>query len=85
MKKKIGIFSVAIIACAMFFNANLLQNTKSDVNLASLIATNKAQAEIIVSTTQCSYIGAYWASCSDGPFTFTGCYPSPSLGCNAVY
>lgn len=45
MKKKIGIFIVAIIACAMFFNANLSQNTKSDVNLASLIAINIANAE----------------------------------------
>ena|GEM_PF-2675020 len=45
MKKKIGIFSVVIIACAMFFNANLTQNTKSDVNLASLIAINIANAE----------------------------------------
>jgi hypothetical protein len=83
MKKKLGIFSVAIIAVASFY---FTQNDKAirDVDLASLVSLNEAQAEIIIISTECSYIGFEWAECTDGPFTFSRCIPDPTLGCRGV-
>lgn len=72
MKKKIVRFSIAIIACAMFFNANLSQNTKSDVNLASLIAINVANAEITPAW-GCEYTGYWLDRCTHVLFTVTNC------------
>ena len=70
-KKKFGIFSVTIIACAMFYNANLSQNTKSDVNLASLIAINIANAE--TPATGCQYTGQWQDSCTVLGITVVNC------------
>lgn len=83
MKNKIGKFSVAIIAVASFY---FTQDDKAirDIDLAGLVSLNEAQAEIIITSTECSYIGAEWAQCTDGPFTFIGCFPDPTLGCQAI-
>lgn len=45
MKKIIGISSIAILSMAMFFNANAANSLNIDFNLATLIATNVANAE----------------------------------------
>jgi len=46
MKKILGVLGVAVIAVAMFFSANA--NTSSDLDLASLISLNSANAECVV-------------------------------------
>ncbi|QTD37919.1 hypothetical protein JL193_01005 [Polaribacter batillariae] len=83
MKKLIGILGVAAIAMAMFFSANT--NNVDNSDLASLFAVNTANAEVTVSSDQCSYIGHHGFSCTDGPFTFTGCISDPTLGCSGTY
>ncbi len=85
MKKIVGIIGVAMIAFAMFFNTSITNKSKIDLDLSGLVALNEAQAEIIIGSTTCSYIGFQSFSCSDGPFTFTGCIPDPSLGCMGYY
>lgn len=45
MKKIIGILGILVIAIALFVNVNSMNNSSSDVSLASLIATNVANAE----------------------------------------
>ncbi|MBG7630353.1 MAG: hypothetical protein IZT56_07960 [Bacteroidetes bacterium] len=43
MKKTIGILGVAVLAVTMFMNANSIN--KSDIDLASLMKINSANAE----------------------------------------
>ena len=45
MKKIIGILGVAVIAVAMFFNANNANGSVSDISLASLMNMNVANAQ----------------------------------------
>jgi hypothetical protein len=45
MKKIIGILGVAVIAVAMFFSSNAVNSSMGDLNLASLISLNNANAE----------------------------------------
>jgi hypothetical protein len=45
MKKLIGILGVAVIAMAMFFSTNSLNNSSGDLDLASLLNMNTANAE----------------------------------------
>ncbi len=44
MKKVIGILGVAMIAAAMFFNTNLVNDSTKDISLSSLISLNNANA-----------------------------------------
>lgn len=65
MKKILGFFGVAVFATVMFFSANT--NTSSDLDLASLISLNSANAECVPSNhynpyscnafDRCSYYG----------------------------
>jgi len=52
MKKILGILGVAVIAVAMFFNANNLTGFNNDINLTSLVNFNSANAE--------GTSGTYW-------------------------
>ena len=45
MKKIIGIIGIAVIAMAVFFNANTMNGSNGDLDLANLIAMNIANAE----------------------------------------
>ena len=45
MKKIIGILGVAVFSMAMFFNVNTLNSSAGDLDLASLISLNTANAE----------------------------------------
>ena len=44
-KKLIGAIVVAVMAMAMFFSTNTINNTDGDLNLASLVKMIKANAE----------------------------------------
>ena len=57
MKKIIGILGVAVIAMAMFFSTNNLNSSNEDLELASLIAIDTANAE-----------WSLYGCCPDGPF-----------------
>ena len=50
MEKIIGVLGVAVIAATMFFSANNVTGSDSDASLASIIATNSANAEPMAST-----------------------------------
>jgi len=45
MKKLIGILGVAVIAATMFFSANNVSGSSSDISLASLMSMNNANAQ----------------------------------------
>ena len=45
MKKILGVLGVAVIAATMFFSANAVSGSTTDLNLASLISMNTANAE----------------------------------------
>ena len=45
MKKIIGILGIIVIAMAMSFNANAIKSSGTDLNLATLIGINNANAE----------------------------------------
>ena len=45
MKKIIGILGVAVFAMAMFFSTNATSSSDGNLNLASLITLNTANAE----------------------------------------
>ena len=45
MKKIIGILGVVVIAVAMFFSTNAMNNSNGNFDLASLLALNTANAE----------------------------------------
>ncbi len=45
MKKLIGIVGVAVIAMAMFFSTSALNSSSGDLDLASLLNINTANAE----------------------------------------
>ena len=50
MKKIIGIIGTAVIAMAMFFSANTVNSSNGDLDLASLLEVNTANAECDWST-----------------------------------
>jgi hypothetical protein len=77
MKKILGIFSVVLIASIMFFNVNILSkfNSKVNVNLASLIAINIANAEG-EDPPGCFYSGYWLDECAIPPYVPKPfCYP----------
>lgn len=45
MKKIIGVLGIAVFAMVMFFNTDSLNNSNADLDLSSLMAINKANAE----------------------------------------
>lgn len=45
IKKGLGILGVAVFSMTMFFNTNLINEDKLDLDLSTLIATNVAEAE----------------------------------------
>lgn len=45
MKKLTGILGVAVFAMAMFFSINTMNSANGDLDLASLLTINKANAE----------------------------------------
>ena len=45
MKKIIGILGVAVIAMAIFFNTNSMDSSNGNLDLATLITMNEANAE----------------------------------------
>lgn len=45
MKKTIGIIGTAVIAMVMFFNTNMINSSNGDLDLASLLEVNTANAE----------------------------------------
>ena len=59
MKKLIGIIGVAVIAFAVFFNANTMNSSNNDFDLASILNMNTANAECygtldcVTATTSC--------------------------------
>lgn len=66
MKKIIGIFSILLIAGTMLFNVTLSSRSNTDVDLASLIATNVANAED--GQNGCFYT-SYWLDvCAHPPY-----------------
>lgn len=79
MKKITGIFSILLIAGTMLFNANLFSKSKSDVDLASLIATNVANAED--GQWGCFYSGWYLDNCYIGAINKMYCQPSYMYHC----
>lgn len=48
MKKLIGIIGVVAIAMTIFFNTNSLNSSTENLDLASLIAINTANAETVL-------------------------------------
>ena len=66
MKKIIGILGVAVIAATMFYSANAVNVSKTDLNLASLVSMNTANAEVegsgVTCSTYCSY--RFYKTCS---------------------
>lgn len=48
MKKLIGILGIAVIAMTMFFSTNSINTSDGEVDLASLIAINTANAETVI-------------------------------------
>ena len=50
MKKIIGILGIVVIAATMFFSANEVNGSNSDISLTSLMTLNSANAECVVST-----------------------------------
>jgi len=77
MKKIIGIFSIVLIAGIMFFNVNLSSKSNTDVDLASLIATNVANAESGASN-MCFWTGWSRDWCGPAPY-IPKMYCEPSL------
>ena len=59
MKKLTGILGVTVIAVAMFFNSNAMNNSNGDLDLASLLEVNTANAECDRATLD-SY--CYWGN-----------------------
>lgn len=45
MKQIIGILGIGVIVMALFFNTNKMNSSNGDLDLASLIALNTANAE----------------------------------------
>ncbi len=83
MKKIIGIFVFLLIVGTMFFNVNLSSYSKSDVDvdLASLVAINVANAED--GGAGCFYTSYWLDECSQPPYvTKSLCEPSYMFLCN---
>ena len=66
MKKILGIFSIVLIASIMFLNVNISSKSKTDVDIASLIATNVANAEVRMDG--CWGTGYWMDECAQFPF-----------------
>jgi hypothetical protein len=81
MKKIIGIFSLSLIASIMLFNVNLSSNaeTNTDVDLASLVATNVANAED--GQNGCFWTGYWLDRCWQGTAYTYECEPSYMYNC----
>ena len=83
MKKSIGIFSILIIISIIFFNINLSSNSKTgaNVDIADLIATNVANAE--VGQNGCFYTSYWLDECAIPPYVPKPlCQPSYMYLCN---
>jgi len=78
--KIIGIFSVVLIAGAMFLNVNLSSNSNAELNLATLIATSVANAEA-TQATGCIYSGSWDDSCKHNGITVKRCYSNATGEC----
>lgn len=55
MKKLIGIIGTAVIAMAMLFSANSINSSNGDLDLASLLSVNTANAEEGCNDATCNY------------------------------
>ncbi len=80
MKKIIGIFSLLLIPGTMLFNVTLSSRSNTDVDLASLIATNVANAEA-TQATGCIYSGDWNDSCKHDGVTVKRCYSNATGEC----
>ena len=69
MKKKLGIFSFVVLAGTMFFNVSIKNNSKTNGDLASLIATSIANAEVNINGCRVETDMA----CQNGSVTVIGC------------
>ena len=66
MKKIIGVLGIAVFAMAMFFNtSNAINSSNSDLDLASLITLNTADAECAITKSN----GTVVASCASASST----------------
>jgi hypothetical protein len=73
MKKIIGILGVAVIAAAMFFSANNVSGSSSDIGLASLMNMNVAHADSEGGTTCTVTTNCYnWGGTNVGTVSCTG-------------
>ena len=73
MKKTIGILGVAVLAVTMFMNANSIN--KSDIDLASLMKINSANAEGLLFG--CQQTGNSWDECTWLLYTISNCEDAP--------
>lgn len=81
MKKITGIFSILLIAGTMLFNVILSSNSKTDIDLASIIATTVANAE--EGYNGCFYSGWYLDNCNISGTNKMYCQPTYMyLSCN---
>ncbi|NMH89990.1 hypothetical protein [Flavivirga algicola] len=69
MKKIIGIIGTVAIAIAMFFSANTINSSNGNLDLASLLEVNTANAE-------CD-----WSTCDNYCYSGNQCF----LWCNGWY
>lgn len=83
MKKIIGILGVAVIAAMMFFTANTVNGSNSNIDLTSLMEMNTANAECDgskdwLNSGGCSFFGnCYWGGAGQGcdPWAWDPEYP----------
>lgn len=66
MKRIIGIFSFVLVVGIMFFNVNISPKSKTDVDLAGIIASNLANAE--TGYNNCFWTGWSRDECSQPPY-----------------